>query len=166
MASEHQELAMAQEERNRLAEWTVMLREQIPILRGRLAEWAAVCREHPRLIWETPAVRYATYGLGGLIVLWGVLAVAGAIAPAPPVDAGPEAAKADFHVICSNPGCAYHFVIQREFSFRKFPVQCPKCVQKTGQRAYPCYSQTCQRRWVVPAESGGVPVCPRCGEPL
>jgi len=157
---------MAQEDHNRLAEWVVLLREQVPVVRRRLAAWAEACREEPRLIWQTSAVRYATYCLAGLIVLWSVLGVADIIAPAPLASAKPEAITADFHVVCSNPVCGHHFVVRRKFGFKGFPVQCPKCEQKTGEQARRCSSGTCQGRWVVPLRTDRGLVCPRCGEPF
>lgn len=157
---------MAQERPNRLAEWVVLLREQVPVVRRHLSEWAKACWEEPRLIWETSAVRYATYLLAGMIGLWGVVTMADLIAPPRPVSARPEATQADFHVICSNPDCRHHFVIRRKFGFRKFPVRCPKCGREMGEQARRCTSKACQGRWVLPAKREGLAVCPRCGEPL
>ena len=157
---------MAREDPNRFAEWVVLLREQVPVVRRHLAAWAKACREEPRLIWQTSAVRYATYCLAGLIVVWGVLGVADIVAPPRPAAARPEATTADYHVICSNPECGYHFVVRRRFGFKKFPVRCPKCEQKTGEQARRCNSKTCQGRWVAPVRIDGVMVCPRCGEPF
>jgi hypothetical protein len=94
------------------------------------------------------------------------MAVADAIAPPAAVTAGPAVRKADFHVLCTNPDCEHHFVIRRKLGFNKFPVKCPACGEKTGERAYRCNSPTCQGRWIVPQKINRELVCPVCGEPL
>ena len=157
---------MAQEERNRLVEWYQVLRKQGPIARQRVEEWGKAVRAEPRLAWEVPAIRYVTYGLGGLVLLWVVLHVAHWFAPPPPVAAKPRATSADFHVVCGNEECGHHFVIHREFGFKKFPVVCPRCGQKTGMQAQRCNSSTCKGRWVAPVRVDGVRRCPHCGREL
>lgn len=155
---------MAQEKPNRLVELLLLLREQGPALRRRMGLWLEAVREEPVLIWATPAVRYAGYGLGAVIVLAATLQIAGMITPPPPPGASAPAASADFHVVCSDPACAHHFVIHRQFGFHKFPVQCLKCKRQTGARARLCNSSTCRGQWVAleagvskpRAESGSV----------
>lgn len=153
---------MAQEGRNRLVEWYQVLRKQVPIARQRVEDWGKAVRAEPRLAWETPALRYLVYGLAGLLLLWVVLGVAHSIAPPPPATARPQTTSADFHVVCANRQCGYHFVIHREFGFSKFPVVCPKCEQRTGMQARRCNSPTCRGRWVAPERVDGVLRCPHC----
>ena len=157
---------MAQEKPNRLVEWLLLLRSQIPIMRDRAADWLDAVKAEPILIWQTPAVRYATYGVGGVVLVWIAVSAANLFVFAPPVGAKPEATTADFHVVCSNPGCGAHFVTHREFGFGKFPVECPRCERETGIAARPCPSPTCRGRWVAPMTVDGKLQCPRCGKPL
>ena len=157
---------MAQEDRNRLAEWVLLFRGWVPVLRHQLAEWLEVVRQEPRLVWEATAVRYFTYGLGGLIVVWIVTGVASMVTPGLPADAQSEAKTADYRVICTNPDCGVHFVIHRKFGFDGFPVKCPKCQQRTGARALRCNSPACRGRWVVPERVGNMLRCPDCGDRL
>jgi hypothetical protein len=154
---------MAQEGRNRLAEWLLLIREQVPVVRQRFEDWLSAVREEPVLLWETIAVRYAFYGVGGLLLVWAVSGVTGLLTPPPPARARPAATAADFHVVCRDTVCAKHFVIHREFGFRNFPVVCPACEQQTGARARRCNSQTCRGRWVAPEEIQGAQYCPVCG---
>lgn len=155
---------MAQEERSRLAEWYEAGRSQLPVIRRHVDEWFAAVREDPNLIWETPAVRYTTYGLGGVILMWLASAVPGMFIPPLPPSARAEATTADYHVVCANPQCENHFVIHREFEFAGFPVDCARCGGNTGQPARRCSSGSCRGRWVVPIESGTQLSCPRCGD--
>lgn len=157
---------MAQETPNRLGEWLTILRRQIPVVKGQLAEWTAEVRAEPRLIWETLAVRYATYGICGLMLAWGATGLIGMFAPPPPPDARAQADTADFHVICGDPSCGRHFVIHREFGFDDFPVECPQCRKRTGVAARRCSSPSCNGRWIAPRESAGHWQCPVCGQPL
>ena len=154
---------MAQEDRSRLVEWLELARDQVPVVRGRLEDWLAAVREEPALIWQTATVRYVTYALGAVVLLWGASHLAGSLAPPPPASAKPIATTADFHVVCRNTACGHHWVIHREFGFRKFPVECPECGQRTGVQARRCNSRTCQGRWVAPVRIDGVLTCPHCG---
>ena len=153
---------MAQEEHNRLAEWLHLLRTQVPVLRRQAAEWAGDVREEPRLLWETPAVRYATYITAGLVLLLVVSRIPQMFGPPLPPNAKAIANTADYYVLCTNPDCGNHFVINREFGFDDFPVRCPKCGQNTGRQAIHC---TCGR-WVVPVTRDGQPHCPVCNARL
>ena len=153
---------MAQEDRNRFAEWWLILREQIPLVRERLVVYGSEVRERPAVLWETPAFRYLVYAMGGAVLAWIVAAIPTLIAPPPPADAQPPAREADYHVVCSNRACQSHFVIRRPFGFERFPVECPKCSQPTGERARRCWSPTCQGRWVAPSGRTGEFRCPIC----
>ncbi|MGB2984289.1 MAG: hypothetical protein WBE26_00260 [Phycisphaerae bacterium] len=153
---------MAQERPNRLTEWLLLTRKQVPVVRQHFENWLAAVREEPALVWQTPAVRYATYGAGGLMLVWIATWVAGGLAPPLPEDARP-ATRADFHVVCTNPECGYHFVIHRKLGFHGFPVKCPRCQQKTGTQARRCNSPTCRGRWVAPEKIEGELHCPVCG---
>lgn len=154
---------MAQEKPSRLLELVHLLRKQGPLARQHAVELLAAVQENPRLIWEVAAVRYATYLVAGLILAWGVSAIAHSFAPPLPPGAKTLATTADFHVICSRPECGEHFVIHRPFGFHDFPVPCPKCKQTSGQPARRCSSEKCNGRWVLPAKSDAGSVCPICG---
>ena len=153
---------MAQEDPNRLVEWYQVLCRQIPAARQRLDEWLAAVRAEPVLIWETAAVRYSAYSLGGVVLLWVVTGFTGMLVPPPPAGAKAEATTADFHVVCSNAQCGRHFVIHRKFGFRGFPVDCSACGRGTGGKARRCNSDACRGRWVAPMKTGDASQCPRC----
>ncbi|MFQ5461623.1 MAG: hypothetical protein ACE5E5_03250 [Phycisphaerae bacterium] len=157
---------MAQERPNRLAQWLVLFREQVPVVKERLEDWVLACKAEPYLIWETPAVRYATLGVGGLLVVWLISGVAGAIAPPIPDSARAQAETADFHVLCDRPDCGHHFVVNRKFRFSAFPVTCPKCNNESGRRALRCNSHECCGRWILPEGPPEDRRCPLCGEAI
>lgn len=157
---------MAQEKPNPVGEWVHLARRNAPVVRAHFGEWIAAAREEPRLVWETPAIRYTIYGIGGILVAWLLTYAIGLFVPPPPASAKPEATTADFHVVCASPACAHHFQINRPFGFSKFPVQCPSCKQATGVSARRCSSQSCGNRWVAPVQKDGTLVCSRCGGPL
>ena len=157
---------MAQEKPNRLAEWVVLVRVQIPVWRHRTARWFDAVRDEPILVWHTPAIRYGVYAAGGALGAWMLVTAATMFLPAPPEGAKPEAVKADYHVVCTDPDCGAHFVVHREFGFRRFPVECPACRLETGARAVRCHSSTCQGRWASPIQQDDVQACSRCGRPV
>lgn len=156
-------MKMAQEERNRIVEWLDLLRKQGPVLRQHVGEWIATVKEEPRLLWETPTLRYVVYATGGIVLLWGAVSASNMLVPPPPPSAKPQATTADYHVVCSDTRCAKHFVIHRTFGFRGFPVSCPACQKETGKQAIRCNSQSCGGRWVAPVELNAVRSCPTCG---
>lgn len=153
---------MAQEDPNRLAEWLAVVRVQVPVVRQRLADYGATVREDPGVLWRTPAVRYATYLIAGLVLVWGVRGATAMLGPPVSTAPKPAATTADFHVKCSDVSCAHHFVIHREFGFDEFPVECPKCGQASGGRARKCMSKTCGGQWVAPRDDGSTSSCPTC----
>lgn len=160
---------MAQEEKNRLADWLLLLRDQLPELRQRLRAWLTSIYQEPRQLlelWNLSAIRYTTYFLVGLILLWGVSWTANAIAPPPPASALPKATSADYHVVCSQETCRHHYVIHRNFGFDQFPVACTQCKKQTGRRAVRCFSNTCRGSWVAPNVQDGVRSCSSCGKSL
>ena len=154
---------MAQEERNRLAEWYLLIREQAPVVRHRVELWWGAVREEPGLIWQAPTVRYVAYLVGGLLAVWLVTGAVNLAVPPVPTAARPVATKGDFHVICSDESCGRHFAIHREFGFRRFPVICPQCTKQTGMAARRCNSKSCNGRWVVPVHASDRTACPACG---
>ncbi|MHC4092136.1 MAG: hypothetical protein ACYSVY_18005 [Planctomycetota bacterium] len=154
-------------ERNRLITWYLLLKDEwLPAQRQRLADWSQAVREEPRLVWQTPQIRYTVYGLGGLAALWALLWALSLLQPAPPKGARPRANTANIHVVCSNPECKHHFVILRKFGFDNFPVACPRCEQEKGRRAMRCFSSTCDRKLVAPVESDSRLHCSECGADL
>jgi hypothetical protein len=157
---------MAQERPSRLAEWMEIARAQVPVLRDRFDSWIAAVREDPALLWQTVAVRYTTYVVGALVLIWMLTGLVSLVTPPPPEGAKPEATTADFHVLCTNPDCGHHFVVHRAFGFRKFPVTCPACQHQTGAQAFRCNSPTCRGRWVVPEVRDGRRYCPVCNAPF
>jgi len=157
---------LAQEKPNRLAEWLTLARRNAPVARQRFAEWWEAVREEPRLAWESYLVRYPAYALGGLLVVFLVSTAIGFISPPLPRSAQPSASTADFHVVCTEPACGHRFVINRGFGFDDFPVTCPKCRKLTGHAARPCYSTSCNGRWVAPVKRDDGPYCPICAARL
>jgi len=155
---------MAEEKPNRLSEWVLIAREQVPVLRRRLLDWVDNCKEEPYLIWETAAVRYGTYVIAGLVVMWGCSVATHMLSTTLPADAQALSSTGDFPVLCSDEKCAQHFIIHRPFGFNDFPVRCPKCKQLSGQSARHCMSSTCDGRWVIPIETYGGMRCPNCRE--
>lgn len=154
---------MAQERPSRLAEWLLLFRKQVPVVREHFALWLSAVREEPRLLWETLAIRCTVYGLSGLLLLWLATTVTGWLTPPPPPSARPAATSGDFHVVCSDPQCGHHFVIHRRFGFDDFPIKCPKCNRETGASARRCNSSSCGGRWVAPVPTEHGLKCPSCG---
>jgi len=154
---------MPVEKESKLTQWIAAIREGWPAVRAGFDEWKSAVREEPVLIWATPAIRYSVYAVGGLIVLslliWALEALQ-------PPNASPAAETGDFHVLCTEAACEHHFVINEEFGFDDFPVRCPKCEKKTGQRAMRCASSTCGGRWVVPKDRDDRYYCPYCDRDL
>jgi hypothetical protein len=157
---------MAYQKPSPFSEWLLILRERWPVMRRQAGEWVGQVREEPILLWQTPAIRYCMYAVGVLIFIWLISIAAGSIAPPLPEEAKARAKTADFHVICTDERCMHHWMINREFGFDDFPVQCPKCNQMTGRQAVRCYSGECKGQWVVPTEREGVRYCPICGQPI
>ena len=153
-------------ERNRWAEWWGIAKERSESARVGFNEWCQACREEPSLIWATPAVRYTTYVIAGLIAALVIRAVVEMIQPVPTSEMTPRARTAHFDVICTNPECGRHFVIDRKFGYDSFPVTCPYCKQKTGYHALRCNSERCRGRLVPTIEVDGEFRCPICGEPI
>lgn len=153
--------------RSRVSEWFVLLKDEwLPSQWARLVAWGGAVREEPYLIWQTPTIRYGVYALGCLLGVWVLVWAASLLEPAPVKDARPRAQTANFHVVCTNPECGHHFMIAREFGFKKFPVECPKCQQRTGQRATRCNSAACRGRFVATIEIDGELRCSQCGAVL
>ena len=157
---------MAQERPNRLAEWLLLIRRQMPIVREHFAAWLEALREEPRLIWETSAVRYTVYGLAGVMLIWLATTLSGWLTPPLPPSARAAATTADFHVVCSDSRCAHHFVIHRKFGFDDFPVKCPQCQRQSGVSARRCNSAACGGRWIAPMRTDQGLQCPVCGAKL
>ncbi|MCP4249103.1 MAG: hypothetical protein GY778_18830 [bacterium] len=151
---------------SRLIAWYLLLKDEwIPAQWRGLSAWGQAAREEPRLIWETPQVRYAVYGIGVLIGVGVLVWLASALGP-PQKDVQPRAKTADFHVICLDDDCGHHFLINRKFGFDRFPVTCPRCEGQTGHRAQRCHSRACAGRYVAPIESDGEFICASCGADL
>ena len=157
---------MAQEKPNRLVEFVLLLRKQGSVLRQHVVEWLAAIQENPRLLWEAAGIRYFTYLVGGVMLAWGASVIAHSLAPPLPPGAKQLATTADFHVLCSRPECGEHFIINRSFGFRSFPVPCAKCQQTTGNLARQCNSEKCHGRWVRPTPDETGSTCPMCAQPF
>jgi len=110
-------------------------REWAPTVRPRLTDWWQHVREEPALFFQTTNVRYVAWGMVALVAILMAGWFAGALMPSAPKGAGAPSQMVQFHVLCDDPACGDHFVIQRKVSFSKFPVECPKCGKKTGYRA-------------------------------
>lgn len=158
---------MPPRDRNRLVSWYLLLKDEwLPAQRQRLGEWAQACREEPTLIWQTPQVRWTVIAAVGLTAILVAAWFIEWVAPGAPPSAGPLAKTATFHVVCTNPDCKQHFLIERRFNFDGFPVLCPRCHNKTAQRALRCSSAQCGGRHVAVAERGGRFICTECGADL
>ncbi|MCB9865320.1 MAG: hypothetical protein H6816_01580 [Phycisphaerales bacterium] len=135
----------------------------LPTVRLRVVEWAEACREEPALIWQTNAVRYTTYACGGLLAIWLLVGIVDRFGPE---KVAAPARTADFHVVCTNPDCGHHFVINRKFGFHKFPVTCPECKKETGERAVRCVNGPRNGQWVpATVDEHGQLVGALCSEP-
>lgn len=154
---------MAQEKPNRMAELMTLLFKNAPIAKDHAKKWIAVVREEPQLIWESRVIRYAAYGVGAIVLTWGLTFAIRLLTPPAPPGARSAAITADYHVVCNDPGCAYNFVISREFGFDRFPVPCDRCKKETGVPGRRCHSAQCQGRWVAPRTAGDRQECPLCG---
>lgn len=153
---------MAQEKPNRLAEWLTIAKQNAPVAKRHFSEWWEEVRADPGLAWETYWVRYPVYALCGLVVLLMVNTGITLFAPPMPPKAQAVAGSADFRVVCTETACGHQFVINREFGFNDFPVTCTKCRKLSGYSARPCYSTTCNGRWVAPVQRDDGPHCPSC----
>jgi hypothetical protein len=153
-------------ERNRWTEWLEIAKERRESLRYQFNEWVTACREEPVLIWETPLVRYGTYATAGVIAILCLRFATGLLVPAGAGAVAKRAETASFHVVCSNSACGKHFVIERAFSFDRFPVTCPFCQQETGQRALRCRSKICLGKMVTVVKRDGRYHCTECGQPI
>ncbi len=150
-------------QRNRWLETWEAVKERKAAMRDGLRQWSEAVKAEPELIWQTPAVRYTVYGIGALIT---ILILRTAMNMLQPVDVSrfqPRAKTAHFDVICSNPDCGRHFVIQRRFKFHKFPVTCAYCSQLAGQRALRCASDSCSGRLAMTIERDKQLHCVKCG---
>jgi hypothetical protein len=156
---------MPVEKEPKLGLYVDAVKEWLPTVRIRFGEWLDACREEPSLIWQTPAIRVMTYGVGAVLVYVIVSWLIGLMAPGGP-DPVPLAKTADFRVMCATPSCGHQFVIERKFNFDDFPVKCAKCGQMTGERAMRCNSETCAGRWVAPRVVDGQYKCPQCSATL
>jgi hypothetical protein len=137
---------------SKIAMWIHALREYAPTLRVRAAEsWGAI-RENPAAIWYSPATRYAAIAIGGVIAILIIRVVVGALTPPLPEGAGKPSDTAVFYVICNNETCEKHnrpMAIQRKTKFKRFPVTCPHCNQKTCYRALRETSGPNKGQWVI-----------------
>lgn len=151
---------------SRLIAWYLLLKDEwVPAQWRNLSAWGQAAREEPRLIWETPQVRYVAYGVGAIVGV-GVLVWLTGTLDTTPKSAQPRAKTADFHVICLEGDCGYHFLVNRKFGFDRFPVACPHCQERTGHRAQRCHSPACAGKYVAPIESEGELTCASCGADL
>jgi hypothetical protein len=136
------------EKESRFSLWIGAFREWAPTVRPRLTDWWHRVREEPALFFQTSNVRYAACGAAALMAILMIGWFAGALTPPAPKGAGKPSQMAQFHVICDDPACGHHFVIQRKFSFNKFPIECPKCGKKTGCRAV-LSTTSGKKEWVI-----------------
>ena len=119
-------VTMPAEKESRIAMWLEAVRAWAPTVRIRFAEWWTLVRQEPILLWHTPAIRYAAFAIGLVLALGLVTWVVGAFVPPLPPGTTEPARTAQFHVLCADPTCAHHFVIERKFRFDDFPVACPR----------------------------------------
>lgn len=151
--------------RNRWSEFRETARERRDIARHEFNEWFNAAKQEPSLIWQTPAVRYGVYLIGGAMALLAAKTAIGLLQPSPK-EVVPRATTANFQVICTNQGCWHHFMIERKYRFKGFPVECPKCHQASGQQAMRCDSDTCRGRLVPTTVADGRIRCVQCAADL
>lgn len=150
-------------QRSRIVEWFALVKDEwLPAQRANLTAWGEAVREEPQLIWQTPAIRYGVYGTASLLAVLILVWTVNLLEPAPVKGARPRAKTAAYDVVCSEPSCGHHFMIDRKFGFKRFPVECSKCRQRTGQRARRCNSPACSGGFVVPIEVDDQLRCPEC----
>ena len=160
-------LRMSAPRDNRLITWYLLLKDEwLPAQWTRLKDWFSAVRAEPHLFWQTPQVRYGGIAVGVLVAVWFLAGLARMLEPANAREMQPQATTATFHVLCTNPDCKHHFLVERKFGFDDFPVQCPRCKQKTGQHAVRCVSTLCGGKYVAPIEMDGELRCPECGAVL
>ncbi len=155
------------DEHNRLSQWIIALREFLPTIKPRLRDRYIPLHETPTLAWHYPEIKYTTYLLAALVMIWLVRFAIVLIQPGPPESFKPQATTADFQVFCTNPQCPSHdqlFVIHREFGFHGFPVECPVCKKLTGLRALKCFSPTCNGKLIPARYENSHWVCTVCGQ--
>jgi len=150
--------------RDRWVEWREVAKQRAEAWREGLREWWQAVRAKPELFWQTVAVRYSTNALGGLTILLIGRGAIQMVKPGGQVEASPIARTAHFDVICSNPQCGRHFVVERKFKFHRYPVACPHCRQETGQRAVRCTSKSCRGKLAMTIEADDSRRCATCGE--
>ena len=151
---------------NRWAETWEALKESASASRHGLRRWCDEARVEPTLIWQTPAVRYVAYALGGLVTFLALSSAIGMLQLPVPEHVQPRAKTAHFQVICSNPACGKYFLIERKFRFSKFPVSCAYCRELAGHRALRCSSDKCLGAMAIVVEEDGKTYCSQCGEEI
>ncbi len=140
------------------------VREWLPGVKPRTLEWWDAVRAEPGQIWASMAFRCGCLIAGGIVLLVIATTIAGWGEAGTPSAHGPASRTANFDVLCADSTCGQHFVINRKFSFHKFPVECIKCKQPTGQRGRRCSSITCSGKLTIPVESDLGPICKQCGQ--
>jgi hypothetical protein len=148
------------------AEFREAFKSQSESAREQLSQWLTDVRGQPELIWQTVAVRYSVYGMGGLLAVLLVRTAIGLLQPVDLAQFEAPARTAHFDVICDNASCKHHFVIERKFSFDRFPVTCPHCDQPSGQLALRCNSRTCGGKLVPTKIVNRRIVCAVCAADL
>ncbi len=149
-------------ERNQWIEAWEATKERSVALREQIRDWWEAVKREPALFWQTAPVRYTTYAIGAIVCIVALRTVIGALQPAGGPTFQPRAKTALFDALCYNPECRKHFVIDRKFKFRDFPVACPFCKQETGQRALRCASDTCRGKLVMTIEEDRKIYCAEC----
>ncbi len=152
--------------RDKWAEWRELSKQYKEGVRIQFNDWVYACRDDPALIWQTPMVRYITYGVGGIVAILLLRFAMGLFVPAGAGQIAPRAETAHFDVICTDSACGKYFKIERRFRFDDFPVKCLFCKQETGQLATRCTSQRCGGRMTPTIENDGATTCRVCGEPI
>ncbi len=148
--------------RNQWVEMWAAAKERRESATEELRQWYDAAKAEPTLIWQTPLVRYAVYGLGAFVVIMVVRTGIVMLQPADSARFQPRATTAHFDVICSNESCGRHFKIERRFKFREFPVDCPYCKMPNGELALRCGSDTCRGRLVITVEEKKAIYCAHC----
>jgi hypothetical protein len=137
---------------SKIAAWIHALREYAPSAKVQAVELGQRIRENPAQLWHSPVARYTAITLAGVMALLIIRLVVGALTPPLPKNAGEPSDTAIFYIMCSDPGCSKcgePMAIQRKHDFDRFPVTCPACGKKTGQRAHKAKSGPHKGKWMM-----------------
>lgn len=136
-----------------------LIREKVGELGESVQTWKADLRENPAQFLASPLVRIPFWIVVGIVLL---LLGRAAISAWTPTQAGRNfeqaTTTATVYVACTNPSCLHSFQAQVPMDWKKDPLTCSKCGQKSAVRATLC--SKCRQWYAVPADrAAGCPLC-------